>query len=131
MYHIINSTLTLNLVLFIQFKIEYFKLHITGLVYSHIDMLKKILYFNLLRDGIIWWYEHCIWEQEVMVKMFPFCHSSSVPFECHLISIHSFLHICKTACIPQGLLSKLECHHLVVNILQAILYMYSWVPLIN
>ena len=33
-------------------------------------MLKKILYFNLLRDGIIWWYKHCIWEQEVMVKIF-------------------------------------------------------------
>ena len=33
-------------------------------------MLKKILYFNLLRDGIIWWCEHWIWEQELMVKIF-------------------------------------------------------------
>lgn len=59
---------------------EYFKLHITGLVYSHIEMSEKILYFNLLRDGIIWWYEHWIWGQEVMVKIFL----SATAVQCHL-----------------------------------------------
>ena len=109
---------------------EYFKLYITGLVYSHIEMLKNSL-FQFIKG----WYNMVVRTLDLGAgsdgENFPFCHSSSVPFECHPISIRSFLYICKTAYIPQGLLSKLECHHLVVSILQAILHMYSWVPIIN